>query len=224
MPLITSYKILREYFIYGFFGLTDYGPLRSGKSVFAIKVLGEVYAITARNDWKEFINKPFEEWCEYAQTVEPDYTAWERWMPFLPEELLNTIDKVQAPGHNNPCSSGMTRGSGDQLPVGGRVRQSHKRIRQRTRHRLRRRPLHHTRPPVATQAPPRRTRRTHGPRSSHQRRPIRLSTIHSRTSRMDGPRTSRSAASPQSTRTGSSADYPMRCSPSTMRSGEDTLR
>jgi hypothetical protein len=102
MPLITTYRILREFLRYGFFGITIYGPLRSGKSVFTIKVLGEVYAIVERNDWKEFINLPFEEWRKYAETIQPDYTAWERWMPFLPEEFLHLVDHVQDIGCQQP--------------------------------------------------------------------------------------------------------------------------
>jgi len=103
MPFITTHKILEEYATYGFFGLIVYGPLRSGKSVFTVKLLAEIFGIIQRNDWKTMITRPFDEWNQYVdRETKLDWEAWKKWMVFLPEEWMEAIDSVEGAGEQHP--------------------------------------------------------------------------------------------------------------------------
>lgn len=103
MPFITSKKILEAYHDYGFFGLIVWGPLRSGKSSFAIQLCAEVYGLL--NDpnerWRKMIDLDDKEWVEWvgkatkAGEVRPDWNAWKKWMVFKPIDFFERVHEAQ---------------------------------------------------------------------------------------------------------------------------------
>ena len=85
MPFITTNYVLDAWKHYEYFGMIVYGPLRCGKSSFAVQELAEVYG----DPWR---NPPVYDW-----------NAWKKWMTFLPEEFFHLVDVVQQKGKQAPC-------------------------------------------------------------------------------------------------------------------------
>lgn len=92
MPFITTHRILEAYANYEYFGLMVYGPLRHGKSSFAIQVLAEVYGILKNPGWKTSLYRPLDEWATWVmKETTPDWDAWKTWMVFPPEEFVTKV-------------------------------------------------------------------------------------------------------------------------------------
>ena len=75
MPLLAPTPIKRAFKDYDFFGALVKGPLRSGKSSYAIQVLAETYGSPENPDWdawkKYLVFKPeeFAEICRWAKNT-----------------------------------------------------------------------------------------------------------------------------------------------------------
>ena len=75
--------------ITNFFGLIVYGPLRQGKSSYAIQLLAETYGILKNPEWKKALNLELGDWAKWVQSeTRPDWGAWKEHMVFPPQDFV----------------------------------------------------------------------------------------------------------------------------------------
>ncbi|MEN3051898.1 MAG: hypothetical protein ABC596_08830, partial [Candidatus Methanosuratincola petrocarbonis] len=101
LGLMTTAKILRAHQEDSFFGAFIYGDLRSGKSVYALHALSQVYGVT----WVEpniMLNVEDEYALPVFVTKKRDWYAFKKFMVFLPEEFQNAHEMVVDEGVKAP--------------------------------------------------------------------------------------------------------------------------
>lgn len=88
--LQTTRKILKAWYDDQYFGLLTYGFLRKGKSVYAMRVLAQVYGKKEVDSKGRLIH------------IKKDWEAWKKHMVWLPEDFIRKIQEVQDKGCQYP--------------------------------------------------------------------------------------------------------------------------